>query len=394
MGIYGGSFNPPHTGHVAAVRQAMDLLCLDKLLLIPAHVAPHKQLPEDSATPEQRLAMLRLATAGIANAEISLIEFSREGVSYTYETVQQLKTVYPNEELVLIMGSDMFLTFDTWKNPDVIMSHASLGVLYRGDPGERQQVARKMEEMQQRGAKVYLAENPVLSVSSTDLRRMLIFGCGDSFLPSGVGEYIRENGLYGVGQNYQNLPMEQLELLVKRLLKPNRIAHVMGCRDTAVSLARRWGANETDAARAGILHDITKALPNHLQLTLCRDYGIMLDAFSQQNPKTLHALTGSLVAQRVFGENPEVVSAVRCHTTGKPNMTLLEKIIYVADYMEPNRDFPGVEKLRESAYTDIDEALRLGLTMTLDMLTKQGREISPESKEALKRLSRKEQSVC
>lgn len=394
MGIYGGSFNPPHTGHVAAVRQALDLLCLDKLLLIPAHVAPHKQLPKDSATPEQRLAMLRLAAAGIANAEISLIEFSREGVSYTYETVQQLKTVYPNEELVLIMGSDMFLTFDTWKNPDVIMSHASLGVLYRGDPGERQQVARKMEEMQQRGAKVYLAENPVLSVSSTDLRRMLIFGCGDSFLPSGVGEYIRENGLYGVGQNYQNLPMEQLELLVKRLLKPNRIAHVMGCRDTAVSLARRWGANETDAARAGILHDITKALPNHLQLTLCRDYGIMLDAFSQQNPKTLHALTGSLVAQRVFGENPEVVSAVRCHTTGKPNMTMLEKIIYVADYMEPNRDFPGVEKLRESAYTDIDEALRLGLTMTLDMLTKQGREISPESKEALKWLSRKEQSVC
>lgn len=394
MGIYGGSFNPPHTGHIAAVRQALDLLCLDKLLLIPAHVAPHKQLPKDSATPEQRLAMLRLAAAGIANAEISLIEFSREGVSYTYETVQQLKTVYPNEELVLIMGSDMFLTFDTWKNPDVIMSHASLGVLYRGDPGERQQVARKMEEMQQRGAKVYLAENPVLSVSSTDLRRMLIFGCGDSFLPSGVGEYIRENGLYGVGQNYQNLPMEQLELLVKRLLKPNRIAHVMGCRDTAVSLARCWGANETDAARAGILHDITKALPNHLQLTLCRDYGIMLDAFSQQNPKTLHALTGSLVAQRVFGENPEVVSAVRCHTTGKPNMTILEKIIYVADYMEPNRDFPGVEKLRESAYTDIDEALLLGLTMTLDMLTKQGREISPESKEALKWLSRKEQSVC
>ena len=132
-----------------------------------------------------------------------------------------------------------------------------------------------------------------------------------------------------------------------------------------------------------MLHDITKALDGPLQLTLCQEYGIVLDTFSSNNPKTLHALTGSLVAERVFGENPAVVAAIRSHTTGKANMNTLEKIIYVADYMEPNRDFPGVEELRSLAFTNIDKALKLGLEMTLAMLREQKREISPESQEAL-----------
>ena len=177
--------------------------------------------------------------------------------------------------------------------------------------------------------------------------------------------------------------MEELEPIVVSLLNPNRVAHVLGCRDTAVELAKRWGADVTDAARAGILHDITKALDGPLQLTLCAEYGTILNEFSQKNPKTLHALTGSLVAERIFGENEAVVSAIRHHTTGKAGMNVLQKIIYVADYMEPCRNFPGVERLRELAFSDLDGALKLGLEMTLELLKKQNREISPESQEAL-----------
>ena len=112
----------------------------------------------------------------------------------------------------------------------------------------------------------------------------------------------------------------------------------------------------------------------------------MLDEFSTKNPKTLHALTGSLVADRVFGENQAVVDAICSHTTGKGNMNTLEKIIYVADYMEPNRDFPGVEELRQLAYTNLDKALKLGLEMTLAVLKERGSDISPESAEALRYL--------
>ena len=191
------------------------------------------------------------------------------------------------------------------------------------------------------------------------------------------------NGLYGTCRNYRHLPIEKLQEVVVSLLKPNRVAHVLGCRETAVELARLYGADETDAARAALLHDITKALNGQLQLTMCRCYGTMLDKFSQKNPKTLHALTGSLVAERIFGENEAVVDAIRCHTTGKADMNLLEKIIYVADYVEPNRDFPGVEELRNLAYTDITKALKLGLQNTLNLLHRQGSDISPESMEAL-----------
>jgi nicotinate-nucleotide adenylyltransferase len=215
---------------------------------------------------------------------------------------------------------------------------------------------------------------------------MLIFRCASGFLPPAVERFIYENGLYGTAEDCRGLTEERLEQKVINLLKPDRVAHVLGCRQTAVELARQYGADVTDAARAALLHDVTKALPGALQLTLCQGYGTMLDAFSTQNPKTLHALTGSLVAERVFGENPEVVRAIACHTTGKANMNLLEKIIYVADYMEPNRDFPGVEQLRSLAYVDIDRALELGLQMTLDMLRRQGRTISPESIDALRSL--------
>ena len=383
IGIYGGTFNPPHVGHMQAAKEAAASLRLSNLLMIPAQTPPHKQLPEGSASPQQRLQMLRIAAEDIPEIQVSDIELRRQGPSYTVETVLQLKRQYPEDELVLIMGTDMFLSFEHWRDPQIILENATLAVLNRGEKGEREKIAAMKDHLAEKGASVETVDNRAITISSTQLRRMLIFGCADPFLPAGVAEYIRREALYGVNADYKNLPMDRLEQVVTGLLKPNRVAHVLGCRDTAVELAKVWGADETDAARAGLLHDITKALDGPLQLTLCRDYGILLDTFSTKNPKTLHALTGSLVAKRIFGENEAVVSAIRSHTTGKADMNTLEKIIYVADYMEPNRNFPGVEELRHLAYTDLDAALKLGLTMTLEMLKKQGSEVSPESREAL-----------
>ena len=387
IGIYGGAFNPPHTGHIRAAEYAVQALALDKLLLIPSYVSPHKPLPAGSATPAQRLAMTGL-WAG-EKMEVCDIELSRGGTSYTYQTVEQLKLQYPHDELVLFMGTDMFLSFHTWKEPARILSCVSLAVFYRGEKGEKEKIAEIQREYESKGHTIYLVENPVTDISSTQLRRMLVFGCAAPFLDERVLAYIQENGLYGTNQNYQNLPMEELEQVVINLLNPNRVKHVLGCRDTAAELAKVWGADEVDAARAGLLHDITKALDGPLQLTLCAEYGKVLDEFSENNPKTLHALTGSMVARKIFGENDAVVDAIESHTTGKPAMNTLEKIIYVADYMEPNRDFPGVEELRHLAYTDLDGALKLGLEMTLAMLKEQKRQISPASSQALAYLNTK-----
>ena len=386
IGIYGGTFNPPHIGHIRAAKGVVRALGLRKLLVIPDRIAPHKELPEGSASPEQRLEMLRLALADCPEIEVSDLELRREGKSYTYETVAQLRKAYPHAELILLMGTDMFLSFHEWRNPELILKDASLGVFYRGEKGEKPAIEERKAQMEAEGHQVYLVRNEIVDISSTNLRRMLLFDCAAPFLPEGVGDYIRANGLYGTGRNYKNLPMEELEPVVISLLKKNRVNHVLGCRDTAVELAKRWGANETDAARAGILHDVTKALDGPLQLTLCGEYGTILTDFDRRYPKTLHACTGALVAERIFGENEAVVSAIRHHTTGRANMSLLEKIIYVADYMEPNRAFPGVEQLRQLAFSDIDAALKLGLEMTLEHLNRQGSEVSPASRAALEYL--------
>jgi len=242
---------------------------------------------------------------------------------------------------------------------------------------------------------VQFSIDTLTDISREDLRRLLIFRCANKFVSQESLQYIYVNGLYDTNLDLKSLSEDKLEEMVVSLLKPSRVAHVLGCRDTAVRLAERWGADVTDAARAALLHDVTKALDGTLQLTLCEAYGIMLDNFSAENPKTLHALTGSLVAERIFGENQAVVSAIRSHTTGKGNMNTLEKIIYVADYMEPNRDFSGVEELRRLAFTDLDKALKLGLEMTITMLKEQGREISPASLQALMFLeSQKGKNLC
>lgn len=386
IGIFGGTFNPPHIGHIQAAKQAVTTLGLSKLILVPDRVAPHKILPAGSPTPQQRLEMLRIAAADCAQLEVSDIELRREGISYTSETVTALKEQYPDTELVLLMGADMFLSFQNWKNAKKILKNAVLGVFCRGEKGESAAIEAKKAEMERQGAKIELVKNQIITISSTQMRRLLAFRCAGEFLPDGVEAYIRKNRLYDVAADWKNLPMVDLERVVVSLLDPNRVAHVLGCRDTAVELAKRWGADVTDAARAGILHDITKAIDGPLQLTLCRAYGKILNDFSRKYPKTLHALTGSLVAEQIFGENEAVVSAIRSHTTGKAGMNLLETIIYVADYMEPNRNFPGVEKLRKLAYSDLQAALKLGLEMTLEHLKHQGNEVSPESREALEYL--------
>ena len=381
IGIFGGSFDPVHIGHVQSARQAAKMLRLDKLLMIPAGSPPHKNGCHVGG--EHRLNMLRIALDGDPVVDACDLEIIRGGISYTYETVEAVGATYPNAEIFLLMGSDMFLSLQNWKYPERILSMATLAVFCRGHKDEQEKIAERKQELEAQGHKVVIVPNEVVNISSTQMRRLLAFRCADEFLPAGVGDYIRENGLYNVNANWKNLPMEELEKVVISLLNPNRVNHVLGCRDTAAKLARIWGVDETDAARAGMLHDVTKAIDGPLQLTLCRAYGKVLSDFSQRYPKTLHALTGSLVAERIFGENEKVVAAIASHTTGKGNMTMLEKIIYVADYMEPNRDFPGVDKLRHYAETDMDAALKLGLEMTLEHLKRQGAEVSPESREAL-----------
>ena len=383
IGIYGGSFNPIHLGHIRAAEQFARELRLDRVLLIPAATPPHKTLPEGSASAQQRLELVRLSITPGTPLEASDLEFRREGKSYTADTISQLRALHPDDELYLLLGTDMFLGLHTWYRPDLICSQAQIVCALREENPPMQALEEQRNLLQARfRAKVRFVHNKALPLSSTDVRRLLFFDLAEPCLAPEALAYIRKHHLYGVGEDCRGLPFAQLRERSLGLLKSTRVPHVIGCCETAVKLARRWGANETDAARAGILHDVTKALEPEQQLQLCEKYGIITDDFIRAHPKLLHAKTGAMVAKYCFGENDAVVSAINWHTTGRANMGLLEKIIYIADYSEPNRAFDGVEKIRQYLYTDLDRALYTGFSMSLEELRKEGKSTDPNSYEA------------
>ena len=368
IGIYGGTFNPPHLGHMAAAKAAVAALGLDKLLLIPAAIPPHKALPSDTPAPEHRLAMVEKWADGMgAGVEVSALELEREGKSYTSDTLRAIRQTYPDAELWLLMGTDMFLTLHLWHEPEVILSLAGICAFGRTEQDGEALFAPQREHLQKNfDAKITTITLPgLVDISSTRLREQLENGGGGQYLLPSVYGYILMHRLYGTKADLKNLDLNQLRACSYSMMRAKRIPHVMGVEEEAVKLAQRWGADPELARRAGILHDCTKYYELPEQLDICEEYGVRLDALEQRAVKLLHSKTGACIARGVFGQPDAVYDAIFWHTTGKADMTTLEKVLYIADYMEPNRDFDGVERLRHLAYTDLDKAMLLGVEMTI-----------------------------
>lgn len=394
IGIYGGSFNPVHTGHVLAMERFIHDLSLDKLLAIPAGIPPHKVLADGSPDGFARAELLRLAVQHLDKVFVDEAELSRNGKCYTYDTICQLKEAYPDAELFLLMGTDMLLCFDKWYRYKDILSMVSLTVLNRYEKNHQNVSAMQLmkENLEQAGGSVQIIEDPCMEISSTTVRRMLAFDCAEAYIPASVYAEIREKKLYGVGRNMKKLPFEELKDIALSLHDAKRAPHAAGCSETAVRLAEHYGENTDDAARAGILHDITKALSPREQLRLCEKYAIMTDEYGGEQTKLLHGKTAAAIAKHIFDENDAVCSAVSWHTTGRADMSLLEKIIYIADYVEPNRDFPGVDKLRKLAFSDLDAAVLLGIEMTIQTLKEKHRPLNRHSVEAMEHLLKERKS--
>lgn len=383
IGIYGGTFDPIHRGHITAAQAAVQQLGLDLLLLIPASIPPHKALPEGGADAAQRLEMATLATAELScPAQVLDVEVKRRGKSYTADTLRTLRRQYPEDELWLLMGTDMFLSLQDWREPQEILRLARVAAFSRtGDP-EQQRFARQRAYLEETfGAQVTVVENPhVVDISSTRLRQLLPEG--REYLPEAVYGYILRQRLYGTHAELKHLTPEELRPIALSFLKPKRMPHVLGTEQEAIRLATRYGADVEKARVAALLHDCTKKLDMPEQLALCRQYGIELDELEQKALKLLHAKTGAAIAREVFGVDEEIYRAIWWHTTGHADMTLLEKIIYLADYIEPSRDFPGVNDLRACVYENLDRGMLMGLKMTIDEMTEMGNPVHHATMEA------------
>ncbi len=389
VGVYGGTFNPPHLGHTGAAAAACAILGLDKLLFVPANLPPHKQLSEDAASTACRMEMLSIAVDGLRlgeQAEVSALELERPGKSYTVDTISAIREKYPEAEIYLLMGSDMFLTVQNWYRAGEILAECKIVGFARSEDDSAQKLKAHAEYLQRTfgaGSSVIALPN-IVDVSSTRLRAMLAAGEDTSaYLAAPVYGYILRKGLYGTNADLKHLPDSDLRAVSHSMVKAKRIPHIRGTEETAVLLAHRWGVDPDKARRAAILHDCTKYLTLDEQLKLCEEYGIVLDNLERETLKLLHSKTGAAIAKHVFGEPDDVVGAIYYHTTGRPEMTALEKVLYLADYMEPTRHFDGVEKLRRLAELDLDRAVAEGLAMTIEEMNDRTLPVHPATQEAL-----------
>ena len=257
IGVYGGTFNPPHLGHLAAARAAIEALELDKLLLIPAAVPPHKDLPQETPSLEHRLAMVEKMADGLQMpkvVEVSRLELERDGKSYTSDTLKEIHAQYPGAQLWLLMGTDMFLTLHQWHDPEEILKLAGICAFGRREQdGEVIFAPQRAFLEEQYGANVVTMTLPdLVDISSTQLRDLLARGEGAKYLHPSIYGYILMNGLYGTHADLKHLDIPELRACSYSMVKEKRVRHIRGTEEEAVRLAKRWGADETMARRAGI----------------------------------------------------------------------------------------------------------------------------------------------
>jgi nicotinate-nucleotide adenylyltransferase len=195
VGILGGTFNPPHLGHLVIAQEAHDQLDLDRVVLMPVHTPPHKELHGDPG-PGVRAQLCRLAVEGDERLRVSTREIEQEGPSYTVQTLRAIAAEQPEDELVFIVGGDMALSLPTWKEPEAILALATLAVAAREGTG-RDDIITRVAGLDGAQDRVRFFQTPRLDISSSDVRRRVGAGRPVRYLvPPAVAEYLGAHGLY------------------------------------------------------------------------------------------------------------------------------------------------------------------------------------------------------
>lgn len=336
-GIFGGTFNPVHKDHIAMARAATEKLSLDRLIVVPTFIPPHKEV--SLAPAKDRLAMLSLAFSEDENVEVSDYETQRGGKSYTYLTVEHFSG---EGKLFFIVGGDMLADFKTWRYPERILAAAELAAF--GRRGFAEDAEKEREYFKKTFGKEFIALTfDGAGDSSTEIRVYNSLGLDISgFTDSRVAEYIKKNGLYAGGA---------AEKYVRERLPEKRLIHTANVAVCALKKAKETGLSEEKILTAAVLHD-------------CAKYADMKDYPDFTLPEgvpepVVHSFLGAYIAENVVGvKDEEVLDAIRYHTSGKAKMTTLGKLIFVADMIEKGRDYEGVETLRRKYDEGLDECFK------------------------------------
>lgn len=372
VGIMGGTLDPVHNGHLSLAQAAIAFLKLDRVMLLPAGDPPHKQ---HTSLKTDRLKMARLAAESCTDVFACSMEIFRQGTTYTVDTLRLLRADNPNVAWYYLIGTDTLNVLDGWRQIEKVAEMCTFAVASRAGEG----VCRpRMQELTRRyGAKFELLPFDGPEISSTEIRNSVAEGKSIAhWVPPRVEEYIKVHGLYLCNKS----KAEILDILKKKL-KPERYRHTLGVAETARNLAERYGVDPQRAELAGLLHDCAKYLPVSKMLEMIHRAVPDADAAELSAQSVLHAPAGAVLAAEEFGvRDPQILSAIRKHTLGGPGLSAMEALIYLSDFIEPNRkDFPGLSEARALAQTDLFAAARFSAKLTNQHLRAQGGQPHPRS---------------
>jgi nicotinate-nucleotide adenylyltransferase len=399
IGLFGGTFDPVHTGHRTLLETAADTRFFDRIYVVPTAIPPHKSMDAVSLS-AYRYEMVRLA---LRNCNFSIpvllsdLEIRRNRVSYTLETVRELQDSLDHRaEIYLICGSDVVFEIEHWYRPELLLRETGLFLATRpGHEGEKLRLAIK--EIRTRYATdIRQFASPPIDISSREIRAMMSENPDRSipYLDPDVQSWIRANAIYEPSYRifHEILPTtrEQLteaEFALRRLIPAKRLIHSLNTMREAVRLGKIHGMALEPCALAGLLHDCTKhSKPGMFPMDAYRPFNGEKTP-SNVPPEIEHAYTGSMCAQTQFGiEDEDILHAIRYHTTSRPDSSLLEKIVFVADKIEPGRTFPRIDEIRDIASSNIEEGLLECLRDIMQQLRDTGRPIHPDTDAAYHQL--------
>lgn len=380
MGLFGGTFDPIHKGHISMALRMAEALKLDGVVLMPTFVPPHK-IKENMADAEHRLAMCRLAAQSHPQLAVSDLELRRGGASFTVDTLSALCEQHPDTRWYLLVGADMFTTLRTWHRFGDIARMAVLCTIAR-EGTDTSQLTAYARALQADGIDCYVEETPVEPYSSTQIRERIRAGeSWTDLVEPTVAQYICENRLYcsADGMRRQTTDEQYIEI-IRRRLSDYRFHHSLCVAEEAKRLALLHGADPAKAYTAGILHDIMKDTDVTAQQRILLDYGVELDEIEERSPTLWHARSGEVFLRNILGvTDEEILSAVRYHTTGRAGMSLLEQVVFTADFTSADRNYPDVAVIRALADQSLSAAIRYGTEYTIRDLESRGRAVHPDT---------------
>lgn len=374
IGILGGTLDPIHNGHIEIALAAMDVLGLDGVALMPSGDPPHKPRATDK---RDRMEMAKLAAAEHPGLYASDVEIARRGTTYTVDTLSALSVERPDVQWTYIIGADTLNTLDSWREFPRVARLCDFAVINR--PGCDVELAKLRASAIEAcyGTRVALLPVSGPALSSTKIRRRVAAGEDISGeVPAPVAAYIRDRGLYLCDYSEAQI-LDKL----KGMITERRYTHTLGVADTAVCLAPKCGVDVHRARLAALLHDCAKSMPLEDMRALVTESLPDLDDAELETRQILHAPAGMILARDMFGvRDPSILSAIRKHTVGAGDMSPMDALIYVADFIEPGREpFPGLEKARRLAEKDIYQAMLCCAELTAKHLRAHGQDIHPRT---------------